>query len=253
MGRFAGVPPGRLGPLFGAQAGYWPWPHFVRPRANLAGDLAPSNPFTHFSAMRPLQAAGPLCAGEHYIALPLAVLFLLACEQPTPGTWPAAVEVSSFEVSERFRTFGPSQTLIAGPDTVPVTLGYYCSVGGPYWADPDYDIFTAWDGLFLQVAQDSATFVGIQARHSFPDSILLGVDAAELRSREYVREIESAGGYIRIPMWSPPVWQRFSIATEMSSARSLRPSRQAGKRRRQPMASSFWGFDIVLFRRQGLA
>ena len=170
--------------------------------------------------MRPLQAAGPLRPGEHYIALPLAVLFLLACEEPTLGTWPAAVEVTSFEVSERFRTYGPSQTLIAGSDTVPVTLGYYCSVGGPYWADPDYDIFTAWDGLFLQVAQDSATFVGIQARHSFPDNILLGVDTAELGPRKYDREIESAGGYIRIPMWSPPVWQRYSIANEMSFARS---------------------------------
>ena len=156
----------------------------------------------------------------HYIGLPLAFLVLLTCEAQTPVAWPASVEATSLEVSERFRTYGPSETLIAGADTIPVTLGYYCSVGGSYWADPDYDIVTAWDGLFLQVAQDSAAFVDIHSRHSFPDSILLAVDTAELRPQEYDHEIERTGGYIRIPLWSPPVVPRAFIAYDLFHARS---------------------------------
>ena len=192
--------------------------------------------------MRPFQAASPLRAGERYIALPPAVLVLLACEDPTLRTWPAAVEETSFEVSERFRTYGPSQMLIAGPDTVPVTLGYYCSVGGRYWDFVDYDIVTTWEGLFLRVAEDSARFAEIQSRHSFPDSILITADTDEFRRRAYDREIESRGGYIEIPTWSPPVGSLASIVHALSHARSytdLRSLENAeGALWRHPIADS---------------
>ena len=169
---------------------------------------------------RPLESARPRRAGEHYIALPLALLVPVACEAPTPVAWPASVEVTSLEVSERFRTYGPSETLIAGADTIPITLGYYCSVGGSYWDDPDYDIVTVWDGLFLRLAEDSATFAGIRSRHSLPDTIRLSVDTAELRPMESRPAIENANGYIHIPSWSPPTWGRAINALELLYARS---------------------------------
>lgn len=181
---------------------------------------APSTRDSHFPPMRPLHTARPVRAGKHHVAVPLALLGLLGCEAPSPVAWSAAVEVTSLEVSERFRTFGPSQTLIAGTDTIPVTLGYYCSVSGPYWDHPDYNIVSVWDGLFLRVAEDSATFADIRSRHSFPDSILIAVDTAKFRPKEYAREIESTGGYIRIPAWSPPVWNLGSISDALSRARS---------------------------------
>gem|GEM_PF-5915115 len=124
------------------------------------------------------------------------------------------------EAAERFRTDGPSQTLIAGRDTIQATLGYYCSVGGRYWDDPDYDIVTIWDGLFLRLAEDSATFAGIRSRHSLPDTIRLVVDAAELRPMESRPAIENAKGYIHIPSWSPPTWSRAIVANVLFYARS---------------------------------
>ena len=171
--------------------------------------------------MRPFDAARRLRAG-HCIAFALALLVFLACEAPAPLAWPATVEVTTHVVSERFRTDGPSQTLIAGTDTLPVTLGYYCSVGGPYWDwdDPDYEFVTVWDGLFLRVAEDSATFADIRSRHGFPDSILIAIDTAEFRPKEYRRRIESTGGYIEIPAWSPPVRNSSSISDALSRARS---------------------------------
>ena len=124
------------------------------------------------------------------------------------------------EAAERFRTDGPSQELIAGPDTIPTTLGYYCSVGGQYWDDPDYDILSMWDGLFLRLAEDSATFADIRSRHSLPDTIRLAVDTADLRPMESRPAIENANGYIHIPSWSPPTWSRGIIANELFYARS---------------------------------
>lgn len=46
-----------------------------------------------------------------------------------------------------FRTFGPTARLVAGPDTVPVTVGYWCSVG-----DSEGEPLTAIDGVFLKVS-----------------------------------------------------------------------------------------------------
>ena len=148
------------------------------------------------------------------------LLTLVACGGPAPVAWSAAVEATTGEVSERFRTDGPSQTLIAGTDTITVTLGYYCNVGGQYWDFVDYDIVTTWDGLFLRVTEDSASFAEIQSRHSFPDSILIAADTGEFRPRGYDREIESTGGYIEIPTWSPPVVSLASIVDARSRARS---------------------------------
>ena len=150
----------------------------------------------------------------------LPLLALLGCEARPATPWPGAVEARTMEAAERFRTDGPSRTLIAGPDTILTTLGYYCSVGGPYWDDPDYPILSMWDGLFLRLAQDSATFADIRSRHSFPDTIRLAVDTGELRPMESRPAIENANGYIHIPSWSPPTWSRGIIAGELFRARS---------------------------------
>ena len=169
--------------------------------------------------MRPFHPARPLPA-VHYIAFALALLVFLACDAPAPLAWSATVEVTRHEVSVRFRTNGPSRTLVAATDSLPVTLGYYCVVAGPYWDNPDYDIVTVSDGLFLRVAEDSATFADLRSRHGFPDSILIAVDTARFRPKGYDRKIDSTGGYIEIPAWSPPVWNSYSISDALSRARS---------------------------------
>ena len=64
-----------------------------------------------------------------------------------PGTVEADVDDLTGERTGLFRTFGPTATIVAGPDTVPVTVGYWCQVEGG-----QRELLTAVDGVFLKIS-----------------------------------------------------------------------------------------------------
>ena len=64
-----------------------------------------------------------------------------------PGTVEADVDDLTGERTGLFRTYGPTAIIVAGRDTVPVTVGYWCQVQGA-----EYQPLTAVDGMFLKVS-----------------------------------------------------------------------------------------------------
>ena len=64
-----------------------------------------------------------------------------------PGTVEADVDDLTGERTGLFRTFGPTAIIVAGPDTVQVTVGYWCQVEGA-----QRELLTAVDGVFLKIS-----------------------------------------------------------------------------------------------------
>ena len=71
--------------------------------------------------------------------------------------WPGVVDAEVDDLTGvrtgLFRTYGPTQTLIAGTHTIPVTIGYWCEV------DEDTEPVTATDGLFFRIAMPDTSLV----------------------------------------------------------------------------------------------
>ena len=89
----------------------------------------------------------------------LAILLMLSgCGEPVPdphwtGTVDADVDDLTGERTGLFHTYGPTAPFIAGPDTIPVTVGYWCRLEEEEAGEP----LTALDGLFLKVSlQDTS-------------------------------------------------------------------------------------------------
>ena len=77
-----------------------------------------------------------------------------------PGTVEADVDDLTGARTGLFRTYGPNTIIVAGPDTVPVTVGYWCQV-----EDVEREPLTAVDGMFLKIAlpDTSLTSSGAEA------------------------------------------------------------------------------------------
>lgn len=77
-----------------------------------------------------------------------------------PGTVEADVDDLTGARTGLFRTYGPTTIIVAGPDTVPVTVGYWCQV-----EDVERQPLTAVDGMFLKIAlpDTSLTSSGAEA------------------------------------------------------------------------------------------
>ena len=92
---------------------------------------------------------------------PLAALIVVACGCSEGGTnrmpWPGSVEAELDNLTGArtgmFRTYGPTQLLTAGRDSIPVTLGYWCHV------DEDSEPASIADGLFFKVAMPDTSLV----------------------------------------------------------------------------------------------
>ena len=63
-----------------------------------------------------------------------------------PGVVEAEVDDLTGERTGLFRTIGPTSLIVAGPDTVPVTVGYWCQVD-----EVEGEPLTAIDGMFLKI------------------------------------------------------------------------------------------------------
>lgn len=72
---------------------------------------------------------------------------------PWPGTVHAEVDDLTGARTGLFRTYGPTQPLIAGGETIPVTAGYWCHV------DEDREPAVVTDGLFFRVAMPDTSLV----------------------------------------------------------------------------------------------
>ena len=70
-----------------------------------------------------------------------------------PGTVDAEVDNLTGARTGWFRTYGPTQPLIAGSDAIPVTIGYWCRV------DEDSEPVAATDGLFFKIAMPDTSLV----------------------------------------------------------------------------------------------
>ena len=73
-----------------------------------------------------------------------------------PGTVAADVDDLTGGRTGLFRTHGPTTIIVAGSDTVPVTVGYWCQVQGP-----ERQPLTAVDGLFLKISLPDTSLASI--------------------------------------------------------------------------------------------
>ncbi len=95
------------------------------------------------------------------VTAPLAALIFVVYGCSEEGTsripWPGSVEAELDNLTGArtgmFRTYGPAQLLTAGPESIPVTLGYWCHM------DEDSEPATATDGLFFKVAMPDTSLV----------------------------------------------------------------------------------------------
>ena len=91
-------------------------------------------------------------------------IMVVACSGSDPEVhgWTGAVEAEVDNLTGlrtgKFRTFGPTQNLVAGADTIPVTVGYWCEI------DESREPPQTADGMFFRI--------------SMPDTSLLVNDAA---------------------------------------------------------------------------
>ena len=113
---------------------------------------------------------------------PLALLVVVAAcgggDQTLP--WPGAVEADVDDLTGArtglYRTYGPTAPLAAGPDTIPVTIGYWCRV-----EDTEEPLTTATDGLFLKVSlADTSLTTGSDEAFNELRGILGLLDAARM-------------------------------------------------------------------------
>lgn len=75
----------------------------------------------------------------------------------TGAAWPSSVEAEIDDLTGArtgmFRTYGPTQRLTAGRDTIPVTVGYWCRL------NEDTEPATATDGMFFRIAMPDTTLL----------------------------------------------------------------------------------------------
>ena len=106
---------------------------------------------------------------------------------PWSGTVHAEVDDLTGARTGLFRTYGPTQPLIAGPETIPVTAGYWCQV------DDDSEPAVVTDGLFFRVAMPDTSLVS-DDREAFEELSgqlgLLDVARLAVDGRVYAWEYE---------------------------------------------------------------
>lgn len=117
-------------------------------------------------------------------ALAALVIVASSCADGRPGRipWPGSVQAEVDDLTGArtgmFRTFGPTQLLTAGRDTIPVTLGYWCQV------NEDSEPLSATDGVFFEVAMpdtsltssDEAAFEELSGQLGLLDVARMAVD-----------------------------------------------------------------------------
>ena len=145
-----------------------------------------------------------------------------ACSESGPA-WSGAVEAEVDDLTgERtglFRTYGPTETLVASDEVIPVTLGYYCSIHPT--AEPD----GISDGLFVHIAMpDTSLLAGDDAAFEELSGQLSILDAARLsvNGRVYAWTYEPSptiGGWnLDGTMGFDPPAVSFSTPTERDAA-----------------------------------
>lgn len=95
------------------------------------------------------------------VTAPLTALIFVVYGCSEEGTsripWPGSVEAELDNLTGArtgmFRTYGPTQLLTAGRESIPVTLGYWCHM------DEDSEPATVADGLFFKVAMPDTSLV----------------------------------------------------------------------------------------------
>ena len=100
------------------------------------------------------------------ICVAAMLVALAACSGDSSDTrdWPGTVEADVDDLTGQrtglFRTYGPTSLIVAGPDTVPVTVGYWCQVN-----EAEGEPLTVVDGMFLKVSlpDTSLTSSGAEA------------------------------------------------------------------------------------------
>ncbi len=114
----------------------------------------------------------------------LAVSFAFCgCSDPADQVaWPGSVEADVDNLTGRrtglFRTYGPTENLVAGRDTIPVTVGYWCrvdQVSEPPWHR---------DGLFFRISlpdtsllvDDEEAFEELRGQFGLLDAARMAVD-----------------------------------------------------------------------------
>ena len=106
---------------------------------------------------------------------------------PWPGTVHAEVDDLTGARTGLFRTYGPTQPLIAGGEAIPVTAGYWCQV------DEDREPAAVTDGLFFRVAMPDTSLVS-DGREAFEELSghlgLLDVARLAVDGRVYAWEYE---------------------------------------------------------------
>ena len=145
--------------------------------------------------------AGGLQMTRRLIAA-LALILISGCTPDAPDAlWPGDViaEVDDLTGARTgmFRTYGPTQKLAAGTDTVPVTVGYYCRL------DRTGEPPVHRDGLFFRLsmpdtsllANDQEHFEELRGQLGLLNVARLAVDG-QLYAWEYAPQPTRGGGYL---------------------------------------------------------
>ncbi len=89
------------------------------------------------------------------------IVFAVGCDYErggaAPDAWSSSLDAEVDDLTGArtgvFRTYGPTRQLIAGRDTIPVTVGYWCEL------DDDTDPATATDGMFFGIAMPDTSLL----------------------------------------------------------------------------------------------
>jgi len=152
----------------------------------------------------------------------VAASALSACAAPSDpeAHWPGEVDAEIDDLTGtrtgKFRTYGPTEILAAGPDTIPVTIGYWCEV------DDAYEPPTHRDGLFFRISMpdtsllsnDREEFEELSGQLGLLDVARLAVDG-RVYAWEYEPVATRGGWYLEGDMISLPTVE---VAEEVQRA-----------------------------------
>lgn len=136
-------------------------------------------------------------------AVALAVSFALCgCSDPADQVaWPGSVEAEvdnlTGQRSGLFRTYGPTENLVAGRDTIPVTVGYWCRVD--QMSEPPWHR----DGLFFRISlpdtsllvDEEEAFEELRGQFGLLDAARMAVDG-RVYAWEYRPQATVGGWYL---------------------------------------------------------